>query len=88
MAIASSDDPAFVDPTAIPWLLLQVVGAEPGPLGGERLSRATYIQRLKTTGGRAPADPCPTVGERRFVPYEADYIFYKASDDEGDDRMR
>jgi hypothetical protein len=36
MAIASSSDPNFVELGAIPWLLLQVVGTEPGPTGGER----------------------------------------------------
>jgi hypothetical protein len=88
VAIASSTDPDFVDPEAIPWLLLQVVGAEPGPTHGERLARTTYIQRLNTSGGSAPPDGCPEVGQRRFVPYTADYIFYKASEDEGDDRTR
>ena len=31
-AIASSSDPAFVAPGAIPWLLLDVVGDQSGPL--------------------------------------------------------
>ena len=31
----SSSDPAFVVPDAISWLLLEVVGAEHGPKGGE-----------------------------------------------------
>ena len=66
-----------VDPTAIPWLLLQVVGAEDGPTGGDELSETTYIQRLNTVGGLAPSTPC-TVGMMALVPYTADYFFYKA----------
>jgi Protein of unknown function (DUF3455) len=78
MPIASSSDPKFVEPDAIPWLLLQVVGTEPGPTGGERLTRTTFIQRLNTSGGVAPMTACPVVGQTLFVPYMADYFFYKA----------
>ena len=66
-----------VDPGAIPWVLLQVVGAEDGPTGGDELSETTYIQRLNTVGGLAPPTPC-TVGMMALVPYTADYFFYKA----------
>ena len=79
-AIASSSDPGFVAPGAIPWLLLEVVGAEGGPTGGRRLTVTTYIHRLNTAGGVAPAFGCSQsadVGSRVFVPYEADYFFYR-----------
>jgi Protein of unknown function (DUF3455) len=80
-AVASSSDPSFVEPDAIPWLLLEVVGAEPGPAGGTRLTETVYIQRIRTSGGVAPATGCddqdPNVGARALVPYEADYLFYK-----------
>jgi hypothetical protein len=66
-----------VDPGAIPWVLLQVVGAEDGPTGGDELSETTYIQRLNTVGGLAPSTPC-AVGMMALVPYTADYFFYKA----------
>ena len=66
-----------VDPGAIPWVLLQVVGAEDGPTGGDELSETTYIQRLNTVGGLAPSTPC-TVGMMALVPYTADYFFYNA----------
>jgi hypothetical protein len=66
-----------VDPTAIPWLLVQVVGAENGPTGGDKLSETTYVQRLNTVGGVAPSTSC-TVGMMSLVPYSADYFFYKA----------
>jgi len=76
-AIESSTDPDFVRPGAIPWLLLRVVGAQAGPTG-HRLSETTFIQRVNTVGGIAPAGVCPAVGARAFVPYETNYIFYKA----------
>jgi hypothetical protein len=85
MAIASSSDPNFVETGAIPWLLLQIVGAEPGPTGGDRLTRTTFIQRLNTDGGVAPSTGCARstdVGQRALVPYTADYFFYKAADSE------
>ncbi|HWQ55717.1 MAG TPA: DUF3455 domain-containing protein [Bryobacteraceae bacterium] len=78
--IANSSDPAFVAPGAIPWLLLQVVGAQRGPAGGEALIATTYIQRVNTAGGVAPALPCSEAenpGVAKFVPYAADYVFYK-----------
>jgi hypothetical protein len=81
MAIESSTDPAFVEPDAIPWLLLEVVGADSGPTGGDRLTETAYIQRVYTSGGRAPTTGCAdaTIGNTVLVPYTTDYIFYKAS---------
>ena len=76
--IASSSDSAFVAPGAIPWLLLEVVGAEEGPTGSHKLTAATFIQRLNTVGGVAPLTDC-TLGQKELVPYEADYFFYKAA---------
>lgn len=77
LALAASTDPEFVAPGAIPWLLLQVVGAEAGPTGGDRLKSTTYIQRVETAGGTPPAGDCPAVGAKLLVPYAADYVFYK-----------
>jgi hypothetical protein len=77
--IASSSDPAFVEPGAIPWLLLKVVGAQPGPGGGQRLTTITFIQRLNTSGGVAPSIGCTLstdVGKKAQVPYTADYFLY------------
>ena len=76
--VASSSDPDFVAPGAIPWLLLRVVGAEDGPTGGDRVTETTFIQRVNTSGGVTPAGDCPTVGAKLFVPYTADYVFYRA----------
>jgi len=77
----SSSDPGFVAPNAIAWLLVTVVGADNGPTGGDALAETTFIQRLNTSGGLAPSTGCgsPTdVGHLAFVPYTADYFFYKA----------
>jgi hypothetical protein len=82
MAIQSSSDPAFGASGAIPWLLLQVVGVQDGPTNGAKLSKTTFIQRLNTAGGVAPSDGCTEstdIGKRMFVPYEADYFFYKVT---------
>ena len=66
------------DPTAIPWLLLQVVGKAEGPTGGDKMTGTTYIQRLNTTGGLKPTGAC-TEGAKTLVPYTADYYFYKST---------
>jgi hypothetical protein len=78
-ATASSTDSAFVRPGAIPWVLLERVGSQVGPTGGDTLSRTTFIQRVNTIGGAAPPTGCdrPTdIGRTAFVPYRADYVFY------------
>jgi photosystem II stability/assembly factor-like uncharacterized protein len=79
-AVASSNDPAFVEAGAIPWLLLEVAGTQLGPSGGGTLARTTFIHRLNTSGGSAPTSGCSSpadVGALALVPYEADYYFYK-----------
>ena len=88
MAIASSSDPNFVAPDAIPWLLLEVVGDQHGPTGGARLTRTAFIQRLNTSEGSAPLSGCAAstdIGKRALVPYTADYFFYKAATSNADD---
>jgi hypothetical protein len=74
--VASANAPV---PNAIPWLLLKVSSATPGPNGGT-LAQTTYIQRINTTGGVAPATGCDAahVGATTAVPYTADYYFYRA----------
>ena len=70
-----------VDPTAIPWLRLRVTSASAG-LDGDRLAATKYIQRIRTTGGLAPAAAScngETLGEVAEVAYTADYAFWKAS---------
>src|SRR5207249_8591710 len=43
---------------AIDCLLLQVIGSDEGPTGGRLLTKTTFIQRLNTNGGSAPATGC------------------------------
>jgi hypothetical protein len=56
---------------AIPELLLQATNTR----GDGVFGHVSFLQRLATRGGVAPAGPCAenqTVG----VPYQADYRFY------------
>lgn len=65
---------------AIPCLLLQAIGSKTGPRSGKRMIRTTFIQRLNTTGGAAPASGCSVpadVGKQALVPYTADYYFFR-----------
>jgi hypothetical protein len=63
-----------VDPTAIQWLLLKATVSEgPGVLNG-----TTFIQRVNTVGGLAPATAAGAqVGEELRVPYTTEYYFYR-----------
>jgi hypothetical protein len=65
------------DPEAIPWLLL---GARANQ-GSGVFSTVTYIQRLDTVGGRAPATGCDqaSAGQVQRVDYTATYAFYYPS---------
>lgn len=77
----SSSDPNFVAPGAIAWLLITTVGAQDMPPGSDTLTKTTFIQRLNTSGGVAPSAGCSSstdIGNQAFVPYTADYFFYKA----------
>jgi hypothetical protein len=80
--IASSTDSAYVAPGAIPWLLLERAGSELGPTGGSFLAQTTFIQRVNTSGGVAPAVGCTNdddIGRIVLVPYTTDYFFYRVS---------
>jgi hypothetical protein len=74
MVAEQQDSP---ESSAIPWLLLRAQSN-----GGSGLfSSVTYIQRLDTAGGVAPADGCGagTVGETQRVPYTSNYVFWYAA---------
>lgn len=60
---------------AIPWLLLKAKSHE----GTGEFAAVTYIQRIDTKGGLAPAAGCDAahVGQEQKVPYTAVYVFYK-----------
>jgi Protein of unknown function (DUF3455) len=63
-------------PTAVAWLLLSAVAAQtqgPGLLGS-----TTFVQRVRTTGGLAPART-GVADEMVGVPYTAQYYFYSAN---------
>lgn len=65
------------DASAIPWLLLTVKSTSgTGVLGG-----AQSIQRVRTTGGVAPSQPCSSGNVKQVarVPYTATYYFYRAA---------
>jgi len=72
---AAKVDGATVDPTAIPWLLLKKTSTTAGHFGP-----TTYVQRLNTRGGLEPAAGgcnAAKVGVERWIPYTADYRFWK-----------
>jgi hypothetical protein len=80
-AIQPSTDPNYVAPGAIPWLLLEAVGTAEGSIGGALLARTTFIHRVNTLGGVAPAAGCTDatqLGAITLVPYTTDYFFYRA----------
>ena len=68
-----------VAPAAAGSIPLQLVKANPA-MGSGAMTGTTYIQRVATQGGVAPAMPCAAanMGAKQIVKYQADYIFYKA----------
>src|SRR5262249_32486706 len=62
------------NPTAVPWLLLKAKSNE----GAGTFAKVTYVQRVDTEGGVAPAAGCDQAhanAEAR-VDYKANYYFY------------
>lgn len=57
----------------------QLVKANPA-VGNGAMTGVTYIQRVATKGGVAPASACAAgnTGSKEIVKYQADYIFWKA----------
>ena len=68
-----------VAPSSAGNIPMQLVKGNPA-MGMGAMSGVTYIQRVATMGGVAPAMPCDasSVGRKQIVKYQADYIFYKA----------
>jgi hypothetical protein len=80
-SVTAGSEPSCPNAGAIGCLLLQVIGAQQGPTGGKIMTPTTFIQRLNTSGGSAPAEGCSTstdVGNQTLVPYTADYYFFRA----------
>jgi len=63
---------AAPDPNAIPWLRLTALDTS----GSGAFGAVTFIHRVDTTGGLAPAGTCDP-GAVRAVPYTANYYFYE-----------
>jgi hypothetical protein len=79
--VTAGSEPSCPNTGSIACLLLQVIGEEEGPAGGRLLTKTTFIQRLNTNGGSAPAIGCAVagdVGKQALVPYSADYFFFRA----------
>jgi hypothetical protein len=72
--LASSTSP---NTNSIALLLLQAMSHA----GEGMFTNVTYIQRLDTKGGNAPADGCSaaTVGMETAVSYSANYYFYSGA---------
>ena len=66
-------DRCIADPNAIPWLSIAAT-YEGGP---GVFQKVTFIQRVNTVGGTAPAHPGSFVGQVEEVPYTAEYYFYR-----------
>ena len=62
-----------VDTNAIPWVRLSAVRTE----GTGIFAGTTFIQRVHTIGGKAPAVDGTVVGQVARVPYTADYFFFR-----------
>ena len=57
---------------AVPWLLLEAKSHD----GKGQLSAVTFVQRIHTSGGKAPAVGNAKAGDETRVAYTADYVFY------------
>ncbi len=69
-----------VSPAAVGSIPLQLVKANPA-MGAGAMQGVSYIQRVNTQGGVAPAAACAgaNAGQKQIVKYSADYIFWRAA---------
>ncbi len=70
-SIPAGSGPSYPSSGAITCLLLQAIGSEHGAAGGRVMSKTTFVQRLNTNGGSAPADGCKVetdIGKQALVP--------------------
>jgi hypothetical protein len=70
--VAQADAPS---PDAVPWLLLRAKSSS----GAGIFAHVTFVQRVSTKGGKAPATGCDAkaAGHETRVPYTADYLFFE-----------
>jgi len=71
-AVGTILDRCTVDPNAVQWLSLSAKSSGAGVLSG-----VTFVQRVNTVGGKAPATGGTIIGEELSVPYSAEYFFYR-----------
>jgi hypothetical protein len=77
--VGQVDKPVVVDPKSVPWLRLSAKSTTAGRYGNY-LTKTSFIQRINTRGGLAPAaSTCTaaTAGVQQEVPYTADYYFWR-----------
>ena len=69
-----------VAPATMGDIPMQLVKANPA-MGMGAMQHVSYIQRVATKGGVAPAMACgaASLGQKQVVKYQADYIFWRAS---------
>jgi uncharacterized protein DUF3455 len=74
--VAQADAPVA---DAVPWLLVRATSTS----GKGVFAAVTYVQRLDTKGGKAPATGCDAkaVGTETRADYSADYFFFAKSAD-------
>lgn len=63
------------DPNSIPWLRLRADEVD----GAGMFADTTFIQRLNTSGGKAPNYPGTFDGEEAHVTYTTEYYFYRSA---------
>lgn len=63
------------DPNSVTWVRFRADEVD----GVGMFSDTTFIQRVNTSGGQAPANPGTYDGEPVSVPYTAEYFFYRAA---------
>jgi hypothetical protein len=75
LVIGRKDYDCAPDPNSIPWLRLHAYEVD----GVGMFSDTTFVQRVNTSGGKAPANPGEYDGQPVSVPYTAEYLFYRAA---------
>ncbi len=75
LVIGKKVDECSPDANSIAWLLLSAVETD----GVGMFSDVTFIQRVKTSGGKEPSYPGTFDGEEARVPYTTEYYFYRAA---------
>lgn len=73
LVIGKNPIPCTPDPDSIPWLRIEKDETD----GAGIFSGVTFIQRVNTSGGKAPSEPGMFDGEEVSVPYTTEYYFYR-----------